>query len=474
MAQKRALVGRRDFLEGQVPLLLGRYPDRVAPTHVINGFFAAFYEEGPAAAAVRELLRSDLVIRMPGLSHAITENLSKTRLFRESMNVVLNPDRRVFPTAGSPFPIHASVIASNPADDGFGRSVCELVLTHCEDAPRMLRALMVPGERGDALTKLGFVISNGYVPTEKINVKEITAWRWRGDLATKFSAALAELVMNPIVCDEARLRSSRLVALTRGASCAAFLGSVRSAEFSGQVVKSWASLAPMFVYGGVPPGPPSRPEVRLASRSFESLVASQRRALLAVLADTLGRKRPPAGVPPSQRVEVLLALVFPEARKRVRDEAGRTVKWSDDPRKLAKALMSFLYPAGHLERGFRGMGRMIGLAGPDRGAGAPRFLLETPSMALLVACTVKAGESIPYPDWLDRLYDRYGMLAGLGTRTDVHALLDQLGASINLEKAIGANHEALRKRLIGAGLASEYSDGETEVHGQPSRVKAHA
>lgn len=474
MADKRALRGRRAFLQDTVPLLIGRNPERVAPAHIVNGFLTAVYGEGPEAGSIRSLLRSTEPIQVPTLSSTIADSPTSMTLFRDSLNIVLNPDRRVFPAGGSPFPLHAAFISKNPSDDGFGRDVLEVVAKPLAAKEEILRELVAPTQTFEAISALGRVLGNGYSPQPQAISSKPGATKWLGPQTSingRFAEALGDLVLSAAVLSTARLRSDRLVALTRGVACAAFLGSIRSAELTLARVDSWDELSPMFFYGGVPPGRAGHPEERLASQCFEAVVAAQKRSLEGLLLSRMKGKRVPRAAPTKQKLEILLKLAFPDLKRGLLEAAVGAVRWSSEIAGVAKSLGDALYPNGYLERGYRGLGRMVGLAGPDRGAGAPRFMFETPCLALLVSSTTPASDPITYPEWVDRLYDKFGILVGLGERIDPEPLLKKIGLTGNLSRAIEANHEALRKRLIAAGLATEYSDGETEVHAHPVALR---
>jgi len=82
----------------------------------------------------------------------------------------------------------------------------------------------------------------------------------------------------------------------------------------------------------------------------------------------------------------------------------------------------------------------------------------------LVDGTLQVGEQLAFDEWLDRLYELFGFVVGIGRTCDGRVLLEHLEAPGPLFHALESNHDALRRRLIRAGLASEYSDSETEVH----------
>ena len=87
------LRGRRTFLRDQVPFLLGRNYERVAPAHVLNGFLCAAFGAGDDPRKVHQLLRNpDLPPEIPSIASSITEDSKSLSKFRQAMGVVLNAE----------------------------------------------------------------------------------------------------------------------------------------------------------------------------------------------------------------------------------------------------------------------------------------------------------------------------------------------------------------------------------------------
>jgi len=466
---KSKVRGKRDFLGDIVPLLVGRNPVRVAPAHIMNGFAVSAIGTGKMSGPVRALVRRyENDDALTSVSGAIMGSQEKRRRFGEALRVVLDPDRRVFPHSGSFFPLHAGLIDENRGmDDGFGRDVWRLVATYSQEATSIVRNLLIPSDAADGLTALGVALgADDGAPPQR---RTVDPWPWheRGgqSLAHRFGKALCGLVLNPITSNQAAIRSIRLAALSRAVGTAAFLGALRAPEFAANRARAWSDLSPLFAFGGVPPGAVRSLPIRLACRSFEAVVERQRDSLLALLTKRLSNARIPRQTPRSQHPTAIFAAAFPEVSKSLRGSAVDEVRWDADRDKLAANFLRKLYPPGYLAGAYRTIGRMIGLSGPERGAGAPRFVLETPVLALLVSASIDDEQPLPYRAWLDQVYDRFGIILGLGETLDAPTLLRPLGFGGSLLRALEENHETLRRRLVRCGLASEYSDGETEVHG---------
>lgn len=460
-----SLKGKLAIFRDLVPLLIGRYPDRIAPTHIVNNLLVSAFGEGSRAASVREIIKGHEAIDIEEISESILSNDHKVQELRQAAAVILNPDRRVFPTKGSPFPLHLGLVNRDLSDEGFGGALWRLLCAADSKCRTKLQSLV--GSKGmDAVSACGEVLGGGAIlaPAKKTND---SSWPWfqdGGQLGREFSKSLASLVLSACVDQSPRTRSARLVALTRNSFAAVFLGAARSAELIAKKPAGWGELAPMFVFGGLPPGVTGGLEVRLASRCFERVADAQRAALRMVIRERLELKRSSVRIPKEQRARVLLGTTFPEAKREVVDELVASIGAAQTPEQIAEAIVDGLYPSGYLESGLRQMGRKIGLTGPDRGYGSPRFVLETPALSMLVEATLLGSvNNLLFEDWIDVVYERFGMILGRGKKLEPVALLKDLESEGPLSRAVELNQEQLRRRLIRAGLAVEYSDGETEV-----------
>jgi hypothetical protein len=456
------LLGKREFFRPEIPFLLGRFPDRPAPTHVINGLLADAFGIGPAADLVRELIRGDQVRDfIPGLDPRTRNDASAFEALRDTVRVIFDPDAKVFPSRGSPFPLHLGAISRDPSDDGMGSLAWALIQSTRSDATELLGEFFATPAADDGVTAFADVLCERYRPSGQPGASRATgSMKLSGALGTRYSRALSDLALRPIDHPQHFTRSLKTAAFTRGVFAAVFLATLRAAEIVEIKPKSWAELSPLFVLGSVPPGAPDSAEVRLATRSYEHLMVAHRKALAERLHAKLPSRR--LNVPQNQYAEVLLSSTFQLDRTTLRD-ATEIVHRSQNTMEITRRLIHEIYPAGHLERGFRSMGAKIGMAGPDRGNGAPRLLFETPILALFVDAALGEDDRLQYEDWLDKLFEQFGFICGRGRKHDYEQLLSPLGSQGPLSRALDSNHEALRRRMIRAGLAIEYSDAETEV-----------
>lgn len=110
----------------------------------------------------------------------------------------------------------------------------------------------------------------------------------------------------------------------------------------------------------------------------------------------------------------------------------------------------------------RKLGRAIGLIAPATGP-RPRFVLGDNLLKTLVLANLKPGDTMSFGDFLERLYQRYGIIIGPGEARTAR-LIEQL--RIN-EEYYSHNRDVLRKRMRRAGLLVEYSDMTALVRRRP-------
>lgn len=458
------LKGAKRLLSPEIPFIIGGEPDRVAPAHVINGYLAALFGSGASAVQVRQAMRGK--IDLPeSISAEIRLSEGKRIAFRDALRTVLDPDHRVFPSGqGSTFPLNLCLVAPDRSDDGLGRELAALVSVVCPNAIERTAAIFECDHTSDSVLKIGEVLaaSNGRA-NRNFNVE---VWPWvdsGGRLGSLLSKSLGQLAQTATHFPAA-IPSARLAMLTRSVYLSMYLGLIRSPALMARRPAKWDELAPMFCVGSQPPGNPRSPEGRLAIRSFDSVVAECSDSIRGLIATKLSQagRGITRNMPASEAARIRVGKAFPALSADQTEFVVRTIRRHEKPAAQAGALTKIAYPSNYIAKALRSTGRMIGCAGPDRGAGAPRFLMETPLLALLVSATGEEKPT-PYPVWLDRVFERFGIIFGFGEQFDPRSMLSSLDESGPIERALRSNHEALRVRLVRAGLAVEYSDGETEV-----------
>jgi hypothetical protein len=466
------LNGNRQLLAPVVPFLIGAYANRVAPSHVFNAFLAAGFGSGSASQRIAKFIRdaNGTSNPPPHLAENITSNSVQLRLFAESLVTILDPDHRVFPSGGSPFPICPSVISQNPSDDQFGSQLGALCGFSKPDYFDMLSRIY-DEQYVDPIALLGTVLNDGNeIAKRKVASEQIKQlMKSSGALSRNYFEALAALVHRSTVRKYGTL-SAQLVTIGRGVYFAAFLASLRAPIFLARKPNDWRKFKPLFVYGERPPGNSQSAGARLAIRSYRLVMSDIQNALGEIISQQLEKSsgRIPRKIPKSSRTATWIKLAFPEMKSSVEEQLREHIRSANELKNIRSRIVDAIYPIEYLSRAYRTIGRMLGFVGPDRGAGNPRFLLETPVLGALVESTMEEGETMSFEDWIDRVYERFGLVLGFGRTTDPRELLSELDRPNPLIRAIQESQDALRLRLVLAGLAVEYSDGETEMINQSS------
>ena len=104
---------------------------------------------------------------------------------------------------------------------------------------------------------------------------------------------------------------------------------------------------------------------------------------------------------------------------------------------------------------FRGMGVHVGFLRPTGGT-RKYFTLDGVLLEAVLASIV-FGEAMPYRDFLNVLYERYGFLTG-GRPEDADVLLQGGIDQVTVED-LRENSMSLRRQLVAMGWARAYADG---------------
>jgi hypothetical protein len=350
-------------------------------------------------------------------------------------------------------------------------------------ATKRLGTLLMPKNPLDPVTASAHVLVSG-APAESTPKAAPTRPAWYGDRGTPagryFAKSLARFLtqlVDPV--PEAR-RLLQIQHLGRGAYLTAFLATVLGpiAATAKGAASSVDQLATLVVWCGMPPGPTDHPMVEAAARSFQEVVNANQAGLARLLQLTVSGRKVPSTLPVNQRRRVafeslLIENGFTEKRAAAAVEAlaedAHFPISGDVPKDEVwyRKLIESTFPSGFLTKGFRSMGRKIGIVGPDRGFGSPRFLCETPLIGTLVA-GLCPSTGLEFADFVDTARERLGLVVGLGRREELAGELRLWESAGTARRLLRENEEALRQRMVRAGLAREYSDGHTEV------IAAHA
>ena len=153
--------GNREFFGRTGSMLLGRYPDRPAPAHLVNGFISQIIGNSDYAPACRKNLINDNLSEFKAVDKSILNNPKEIeKLGRCLKKAIFNPDGRAWVQIGSLTPIHAALVAYDPSEDGFGSGIGSLVIERDKKIVRHLKKLLIPDpkEHNDIITNLGIAL----------------------------------------------------------------------------------------------------------------------------------------------------------------------------------------------------------------------------------------------------------------------------------------------------------------------------
>jgi hypothetical protein len=108
---------------------------------------------------------------------------------------------------------------------------------------------------------------------------------------------------------------------------------------------------------------------------------------------------------------------------------------------------------------YRGLGVRVGFLKPTGGA-RKYFTLDGVLLEAVLGSVVSKQE-LPYREFLDTLYSRYGLLTG-GRPEDADLLLEEGIDQVTVED-LRENSASLRHQLVAMGWARAYADGVMTV-----------
>ena len=476
----------RAVASGQLPFTLAKNYGRPSPVHVVNGYLWAALGRSSRSDAVRKLIRStpgevqELADRydMPFLKESEwLRDREKIGRLQSDLRTVLDPDRRVFPTRGSLFPVNDSLVSNDTSDNGYGGILWEMVSHNGEKGHlARLEALLDPEEAQDCVTRLGQVLSaDASKGTTRDSGVSSSSWfiATETPAAEVFVDSIVQFIQSLADSSEGPGRLIQLQRLTRGL----YLSVVMSVLLepivanSAKDVNSLDQIAPMLIWAGRSPGPPDHRFVQASAQSFQALVQTNRRSLATLIKRRAEEKLEDAPVPKSDRRVAAVRALLAEGGRSSRKidkvvsslrENGLLGEGEIDEGWTTRILRTG-YTEDFITRAVRSMGKKVGFIGPRRGAASPRFVCETPLLATLVAGVCSGGGPMVFQKFVDTVRERFGLVFGLGSDESVPVRAGVWEGTGIGRRLLKDNEERLKRRLIRAGLAREYSDGHTEV-----------
>lgn len=467
----------RKVLLPQNPFILGKHSNRPAPQHVLNGFIARSIGISDRGVEIRRLISDG---PMPSGFRFVDEanwknDPAKVSALRNDLKHVFDPDHRTWKDFGSPVIVHALLANSDPSDQNFGPLIWELMDKFvASEYEANLKALFIPAQVRDPLTACATILVED-TSLERVRGGAASTTNWYSDtknlagvlLGSRLSKFLERLT-RPV---EGPKRLFQIQHLERGLYLTVILSLMLGplTYVAGDEIESVDEIGSMVVWADSPPGRTGHPMVSASVRSLQLLIEKARVALSLSLANALAAQPIPSGLPENQKLRFALTeqlgLPASEANEIIDtlcDDAKVSPEAGPGDRAWATQVVDSSFTADELTKGLRHMGNKIGFIGPGRGGGAPRFVCETPLLGTLVAglCPVDGME---FSEFVDRARKELGLIFGPGNNDNLAEHLDLWEGTGVGGRMLRDNQEALRRRLVRAGLAREYSDGHTEV-----------
>ncbi len=460
----------RRLMEGR--FVIGAFTDRPAPAHIFNNFVLSAFGRSPGADRVRQFSRApDALERLAQHPAIRTAGWADDRELLASLGetiwLVFDPDRRLFPKRGSPLPIDRRLASPDPSDDGLGHALWECLsgLQQVAVQGRLL-ALLDSEHRSDPASALAQFLLDGVarsVPPEVDPALE-SAFPLLGGLLQTLLGGIGR-------ADSAAGRLEAIRQVGTLLHFCAVLGLLLEGLRYRRDTTSWESAVGAVVYTGLPPGDGDDPLVVGAQLSYRMTIADVHAGLRSHLQTRL-QKQLDVAIPSSVRLQsAVLALLTQSGIAAPPKALDRLTSTAPVPSTLTAAaiddwinqLMRDGYPLAHLSRGIRSTGNKIGFVGPVRGIGHPRFVLETPLLATLAQALVPLDRSLSFDDFVRAMRVDLGLIVGIGPKDQVPVGARVFGSDQVARQRLGLLGEQLRLRLIQAGLAREFSDAHTRV-----------
>ncbi len=365
----------RQLLWPQNPFVFGKYPERPAPSHVMNGFISSSLGISNHSNSIRQLVvpNAPVPVGIPVLNRADwAQDEGKLRMFRKDLSLIFNPDSRVWEKFGSLVPVHNCLANLDASDDGLGQRLCEMVRLYTPpEYEQKLSQMFLPDNPHDPVTACAMILVDGARPSPRRS-SQLADSSWCGSGGTQAGQLLAKhLTMFLVNLTEPYPDARRLLQiqhLERGLYFATFLALLLG-PLAGQkkdVTTTVDQIGALVIWSDTPPGPASHPLVSASGRAFQLLLDQNRAALIQTLAEALGKQLLPSSLPQNQRRLSALQSQMSIMRTTGTEESTVTAiehlcqdaqvsKEGDNPGDVnwCSQVIDNAYPAAALTRGFK-------------------------------------------------------------------------------------------------------------------------
>lgn len=455
--------------------IVGHNYNRAAPLYVLHNLAKDLKPEGVKTKPIKSLAfeANPSTSSVPG----IPDDPDQWRDLNDLVYGAFALDRRIFrdrteggaSDQGALFPIAAGLLESSSSDDGLGDRLLDLLDKEGRKTTFLERiaALYRKDAIRDPLSRLATILAGDDLGIPDEDQNRNTDSSNCGDEGSVLDRNIAEMLFNLATPFTDARRISTLRDLAIGAHFCAQLRLLK-----GPIVAAGRDI-PAIVSTDLPPGDPDDPIVSASSVSFRWLVEASWRSATREIASRLEAESPLPGASGAQawrqRMKLLLdrADIKGKGHEAIMGALGglafaADVSAQDIVEEVLETRLGF-GPSTMAQR-VRSLGTKVGFVAPDRGKGRPRFVLDTPLLAVIVKGILGDEPSIGFRDFVSRLHTRFGLVLGLGSDDSFVADLRLPGYDTTyLYDLLHSNEARLRRRMLRSGLARTYSDSHTEV-----------
>jgi hypothetical protein len=449
------LYAARDLLRRSIAVVPPKYQDKPAPSHIFNGFVRSFLGSGKGTSWLVKLhgLESEALDRV--LQNSASE--FQKQALKLALDASFNADLRSYGKFASYLPVSRHFVGSDAShehygDIGNGWSDKERI-----EVAKLLEQLLESDSSQDVLSRLAkFFEESNLFSVESNSPPELNFAGADGDFRNTSSRIMANTLRQAI---RTQGQYGRIASIRRVETILSFLVTLGlmwdGAKRNSDGGRSGYRSIGVVVYTDVPPGKPEERLTYLASQSLQNLLVRSHRGTNLTVRDLIGDATDLEAMSNAD-FEFHLAGC---GVTRINDEVIEAIRRFQNPEygfKPDEGMVSF----SELRDSVATLGRKIGVVGPQRGKGEPRFILETQILEALVLCLVSRSMSVQ--NFVDAVYKNFGLIVGLPTllgEDEIERLSSLCDGSVTVRSTLIDAQSALQRRLIEAGLARAYSDG---------------
>lgn len=462
----------RALLKQELPILPGDNFRRPAPAHIFNKFVFGILGKGALLSPVNKMFKDTKELDL-----IVGENTDReTREeFLNSLNVLINSDKRSFGSSFASYSLLTSELAgADPSDDDYGKTLSSIfTIDQRSSIEDLLKKILNPESSVDIISLTIKKLQDAY-SSNKVN--DLSNDKSNGASFTKslYSEYIFDVLvsamkdMSLVANSSHRIQSiQKLSTFLTGIVAFGLLFDSSNVNLS----KKWnadgkeliefsskpSKVLGIVCYTGNPPGNPRSALVRLSQLSLKQAIINAHSGVRSLFIEIIEESNSKS----HKGEDVIENLVLSRLRG---EDARNLVKALTDSgaKDNPKEAFNELYPLSSFSSAFKTLSGKVGLAGPIKGTGEARIFFETNFLDSLVYFLSKHGDS--FDDFVDNCFENLGIIVGKPSTFDLYDLerLQILAGRIaDVEECLDVAHESMRLRLVRSGLAKEFSDGYT-------------